>query len=109
MKLHQGLLNCVQDLMQLVTRENEGLIICSQLFLNFLFISLVPIIGIFGGAVVPLYKGMMSETVDPDERGQYSLYYRVIAHKCPVSSMSGACRGPWDQQLYLSSWTGYLL
>lgn len=32
-------------------------------------VFLVPIIGIFGGAVVPLYKGMMSQTVDPDERG----------------------------------------
>lgn len=32
-------------------------------------VFLVPIIGIFGGAVVPLYKGMMSQMVDPDERG----------------------------------------
>lgn len=32
-------------------------------------VFLVPIIGIFGGTVVPLYKGMMSQMVDPDERG----------------------------------------
>lgn len=32
-------------------------------------VFLVPVIGIFGGAVVPLYKGMMSQMVDPDERG----------------------------------------
>lgn len=36
----------------------------------FPLVSLVPIIGIFGGAVVPLYKGMMSQMVDPDERGK---------------------------------------
>ncbi|XP_058956656.2 proton-coupled folate transporter [Pocillopora verrucosa] len=32
-------------------------------------VFLVPLIGIFGGAVVPLYKGMMSQMVEPDERG----------------------------------------
>ena len=74
--------------------QHVGVYNCSQLLLTFLPISLVPIIGIFGGAVVPLYKGMMSQTVDPDERGQFSLYYRVTALKCPVLSMSRACRGP---------------
>lgn len=34
----------------------------------------MPIIGIFGGTVVPLYKGMMSQMVDPDERGKRLLF-----------------------------------
>lgn len=93
----------------IAARENEGLIaargtgtpftvcgtdrlFCLQLLLNFLLISclfiLVPIIGIFGGAVVPLYKGMMSQTVDPDERGQFFLYYRASClltnAQCPL-------------------------
>ena len=63
---------------------------CPQLLLNFLFISLVPIIGIFGGAVVPLYKGMMSQTVDPDERGQFLVC--LPADRCPVLSMKCAHR-----------------
>ena len=74
--------------------------------LTFLSISLVPIIGIFGGAVVPLYKGMMSQIVDLDERGQFSLYYRVTAHKCPSSFSESRLQG--IIQLYSSSWTGYL-
>ena len=40
----------------------------SKLFLVFFFS--VPLIGIFGGAVVPLYKGMMSQMVEPSERGK---------------------------------------
>ena len=38
------------------------------------FTYIVPIIGIFGGTVVPLYKGMMSQMVDPDERGKRLLF-----------------------------------
>ena len=34
----------------------------------------MPVIGIFGGTVVPLYKGMMSQMVDPDERGKRLLF-----------------------------------
>ena len=52
----------------------EGLVLkvaLSFVLLSTLFYVLVPIIGIFGGAVVPLYKGMMSQTVDPDERGKF--------------------------------------
>lgn len=66
------------------TMSGTDRLFCLQLLLNFLLISflfiLVPIIGIFGGAVVPLYKGMMSQTVDPDERGQFFLYYRASAY-----------------------------
>ena len=29
----------------------------------------VPIIGVFSGTVMPLFKAMMSQIVEPDERG----------------------------------------
>ena len=41
----------------------------------------MPIIGIFGGTVVPLYKGMMSQMVDPDERGKRLLFAKKRKEK----------------------------
>ena len=53
----------------------------------------MPIIGIFGGAVVPLYKGMMSQMVDPDERGKDSfLLLFLLLNK--VISLPPSCPPP---------------
>lgn len=45
-------------------------------------VFLVPIIGLFGGAVVPLYKGMMSQMVDPEERGAMFSFVSTVDTFC---------------------------
>lgn len=46
-----------------------------------LFIISAPVAGIFAGAIVPIFRGMMSRTVGADEQGiNLSLLYNVCGY-----------------------------